>query len=90
VRRRRRRIIARTTAPPQCCAGQRVQRGGDDGELRLPCRRCALPPGFAEVQAQQRPGDQRQYDQYKCVAEQRARWPVLMRPARRAGAGRRC
>ncbi len=68
-------IVARSPTPPQCGTGQRIQRGGDDRDLRLPCRWRALPPGFAEVQAQQRPSDQRQQDQYKRVAEQRARRP---------------
>jgi hypothetical protein len=63
-------IVARAPTPTQCSAGQRIQRRGESAICDAPVAR----PGhrFTEMQAQQRPADQRQQDRAG-VAEPRAR-----------------
>lgn len=88
-------VVTRAATPPQRGTGQRIQRRSDQRDLRLPCRRRTLPPGLAQMQAQQRPPDQRQQKQDQSVAEPRARrtcahascsssrrWKALLRNSR--------
>ncbi|KAG1082039.1 hypothetical protein G6F40_015279 [Rhizopus arrhizus] len=69
-------IVTRAATPPQRGTGQRIQRRGDQCDLRLP--RSSAPPTSASR------------SRTRAVPSHARDGRALMHPARRAGAGRRC